>query len=135
MQSIDVFVLPSLTEGTANAIIEAMAHAKPVIATDVGGTADIVTEEVGIVVPTDDSKALGAAMARLAGDPALRRAMGRAARNKFEQLFTARAVLPVLIDFYEGAVSKNGHAENGSERRSIQASHPWFQTSGTSQSS
>ncbi|MGH9945297.1 MAG: glycosyltransferase family 4 protein, partial [Pyrinomonadaceae bacterium] len=40
MQGLDVFVLPSLTEGTPNAIIEAMAHAKPIIATEVGGNPD-----------------------------------------------------------------------------------------------
>lgn len=134
MQSIDVFVSPSLSEGTPNAIIEAMAHAKPVIATDVGGTADIVTEEVGIVVPADDSKALGAAMARLAGDSELRRALGNNARSKFEQLFTPRAVLPVLIDFYERAVNQSRFSGNGQTQRSIQESHPWFPASAESTS-
>lgn len=134
MQSIDVFVSPSLSEGTPNAVIEAMAHGKPVIATDVGGTADIVTEDVGIVVPPDDKEALGAAMARLAGDFELRRAMGIAARSKFEQLFTARAVLPMLIDFYEGAVSQNHLAGNGRAQKSVSGSHPWFQVSSNSKS-
>ncbi len=51
MQGIDVFVLPSLTEGTPNAIIEAMAHARPVVAAEVGGIPDLVTAEVGHTVP------------------------------------------------------------------------------------
>lgn len=76
MRGIDVFVLPSLTEGTPNSVIEAMAHAKPVIATAVGGLPDFVTEDVGILVPPGDTAALGWAMARLARDPALRRSMG-----------------------------------------------------------
>lgn len=125
MQSISVFVLPSLTEGTPNAIIEAMAHGKPVIATDVGGVADIVTDEIGVLVPSGDTKALGDAMARLACNPELRRAMGLAARKKYEQLFTSPAVLPVLTDFYEKAIS-NGHAETRRQaKESRHLEHPW----------
>lgn len=127
MQSISVFVLPSLTEGTPNAVIEAMAHGKPVIATDVGGVADIVTDEVGVLVPSGDTKALGDAMARLAGNPELCRAMGLAARKKYEQLFTSPAVLPVLIDFYEKVVS-NGQAETHRQAKESRRllEHPWF---------
>ena len=56
---------PHLPEGTPNVIIEAMAHEKPIIATAVGGVPDLVTEEVGILVPPDDSRALAAAMTRM----------------------------------------------------------------------
>ncbi|HEX6729889.1 MAG TPA: glycosyltransferase family 4 protein [Pyrinomonadaceae bacterium] len=82
--SIDVFVLPSLTEGTPNVIIEAMAHGKPIIANAVGGVPDLVTEEVGILVPLDDVKALAAAMARLAGDDDLRHRMGDRTNRSLE---------------------------------------------------
>jgi glycosyltransferase involved in cell wall biosynthesis len=131
MHGIDVFVLPSLTEGTPNAIIEAMAHAKPVIATAVGGVPDFVDDEAGILVPPDDVKALAAAMARLAADPELRRRMGLAARKKYEQLFTPRAVLPLLVDFYERVVDAHWDG-NGASRDSIKGQrthaelvHPW----------
>jgi glycosyltransferase involved in cell wall biosynthesis len=124
MHSIDVFVLPSLTEGTPNAIIEAMAHAKPVIATNVGGIADVVSEEVGILVQPEDIKALGRAMARLASDPQLRKRMGLAARKKYEELFTPHAVLPMLIDFYERSVNGAFAKSNGSRQR-IEVRHPW----------
>jgi len=80
MRGIDVFVLPSQTEGTPNAIIEAMAHGKPIIATSVGGVPDVVSADVGILVPPNDVKALGEAMIRLATDADLRRSMGVAAR-------------------------------------------------------
>lgn len=125
MHGIDVFVLPSQTEGTPNAIIEAMADGKPIIATTVGGIPDVVTPDVGILVAPNDVKALGAAMARLATDPALRHRMGLAARQKYEQLFTPRAVLPLLTDFYQ-------HVSNGREAtnkmNSLQPereAHPW----------
>ena len=124
MKSIDVFVLPSLTEGTPNVIIEAMAHEKPIIATAVGGVPDLVPEDVGILVPLDDSCALAAALTRMAVDIELRRKMGAAARRKYEQLFTPAAVLPVLLDLYAGMIEKsrsNNHVDTGRPR----VSHPW----------
>lgn len=107
MASFDVFVLPSLTEGTPNVIIEAMAHGKPIIANAVGGVPDLVTDDVGILVPLDDIEALAAAMIRLSGDADLRERMGVAARKQYEQHFTSEAVLPVLVNFYEGVIA--GH--------------------------
>ena len=118
MNSLDVFVLPSLTEGTPNVIIEAMAHAKPIIATAVGGVPDLVTEDIGILVPLNDSQSLAAAMSRMSADAAMRRRMGNAARLKYEQLFTPAAVLPVLLNFYEDVI------QSGSNNRP-QPSHPW----------
>ena len=130
MHGIDVFVLPSLTEGTPNAIIEAMAHAKPIIATAVGGVPDVVTEDVGLLVPLDDIKAMADAMSRLATDADLRRRMGLAARKKYEQLFTPCVVLPLLIDFYERVVDGRAAGHGGSEsnngqRRPAKLIHPW----------
>jgi glycosyltransferase involved in cell wall biosynthesis len=119
MQGIDVFVLPSLTEGTPNAIVEAMAHQKPIIATNVGGIPDLVDDTAGILVPPGDTKALGAAMTKLAADAELRQEMGLAARRNYERLFTSSAVLPLLTDFYERIVS------NGAAQVSSNVKHPW----------
>ena len=126
MQSIDVFVLPSLTEGTPNAIIEAMSYGKPVIATDVGGIPDIVTEDVGILVPAEDTEKLGAAMSKLAGDAELRRKMGLAARRKYEQLFTVPSVLPVLTEFYETVINKHQSKIHAPQAESNLVNHPWI---------
>jgi glycosyltransferase involved in cell wall biosynthesis len=125
MQEIDVFVLPSLTEGTPNAIVEAMAHHKPIVATRVGGIPDLVSNEVGILVPPNDIEALRAALAKLATSVETRLVMGDAARRRYEELFTPRAVLPLLVDFYEGITGRNGHASN-SERATT---HPWSRLS------
>jgi glycosyltransferase involved in cell wall biosynthesis len=125
MQQIDVFVLPSLTEGTPNAIVEAMAHHKPIVATAVGGIPDLVSDEVGILVPPSDTAALKAALGKLAGNIELRHVMGDAARKRYEQFFTPRAVLPLLLDFYEGLTGRNGHANNG------RVSHPWSTLNGS----
>ena len=123
MREIDVFVLPSLTEGTPNAIVEAMAHHKPIVATRVGGIPDLVTDEVGILVPPNDTEALRAALAKLVANVEMRQAMGEAARRRYEELFTPRAVLPLLIDFYEGITGRNGHATNAT-------AHPWANSNG-----
>lgn len=118
MQEIDVFVLPSLTEGTPNAIIEAMAHHKPIVASRVGGIPDLVSDEVGVLFPPADVDALTAALSTLAADAAMREQMGAAARKRYEDLFTPRAVVPLLLDFYEGVTGRNGHNNNRS-------AHPW----------
>ena len=101
-----------------------MAHEKPIIATAVGGVPDLVTEDVGILVPPDDSRALAAAMTRMAVDVELRRRMGAAARRKYEQLFTPAVVLPVLLDLYAGMIERHGthkHVDSARPR----PSHPW----------
>jgi glycosyltransferase involved in cell wall biosynthesis len=131
MHGIDVFVLPSLTEGTPNAIVEAMSHGKPIIATAVGGVPDMVDSETGILVAPEDVSALAAAMSRLAGDQDLRRRMGLAARKKYEELFAPRVVLPLLLDFYQHVVAehaaRNQTSPNGHKGQRVhpKAVHPW----------
>lgn len=127
MNSIDVFVLPSLTEGTPNVIIEAMAHEKPIVASAVGGVPDLVTEDVGILVPMNDSQALAAAMVRIAADVDIRGRMGNEARRRYEQLFTPAAVLPLLLNLYEEVVDRHSSIKgSGNHRRPVPASlHPW----------
>jgi glycosyltransferase involved in cell wall biosynthesis len=127
MQDIDVFVLPSLTEGTPNAIIEAMAHQKPIVATPVGGIPDLVDDEVGVLTPPGDPQRLSEALAKLAGDAELRQAMGVAGRKRYEELFTPKAVLPLLIDFYENISGSNIASNNGR----VRPAHPWSHFNGS----
>lgn len=125
MKSLDVFVLPSLAEGTPNGVIEAMAHGLPIIATWVGGIPDIVNAECGILIPPGDADALAEAMQRLARDPALRVAMGAAAKRRCEKLFSSQTVLPVMLRTY-ARVTRNGHefAQTISENK---MRHPWIE--------
>jgi glycosyltransferase involved in cell wall biosynthesis len=116
MRSIDVFMLPSLAEGTPNCVIEAMAHGLPVIATAIGGIPDTVSPEMSILVPPGDVAALADAMAELASNPARRAAMGRAARQRYDALFSPAAVLPLLADCYRRVA--------GASSDSLPA-HPW----------
>ncbi len=73
----DLLVLPSLNEGLPMAIIEAMAHGLPVIATPVGGIPELVASgRTGLLVPPADSDALADALQRMIADPQERRRMG-----------------------------------------------------------
>lgn len=101
MQSLDVFVLPTLAEGTPNSIIEAMAHGLPIIASAVGGIPDMISMDIGILVPPGDNAALAQAMQQLADDPCLREQMGYAAKARYQEFFSPEAVLPVLTQTYQ----------------------------------
>jgi len=126
MQSLDVFVMPSFTEGTPNSIVEAMSQGKPIIASNVGGIPDMIGEEAGLLVPAGDAGALGAAMLQLARDPMLRERMGRAARLRYQNFFSPEAVVPLMLETYR-RVANNG--SNGSEIKIAVAgnkqTHPW----------
>ena len=127
MESLDVFVMPSFTEGTPNSIVEAMACGKPIIASEVGGIPDMIGGGSGILVPPGDMRALAEAMLRLAQDPELRRTMGAAAKERYQELFSPKVVVPLMVETYR-RVMQNGHgvpeavAGNGHV-------HPWANVS------
>jgi glycosyltransferase involved in cell wall biosynthesis len=75
----DVVVLSSLHEGMSNAVMEAMAAGRPVVATDVGGTGELLRGR-GILVPPSDPDALADGLGRVLGDPALAAHLGAEAR-------------------------------------------------------
>jgi len=78
----DIFCLPSYREGIPNALLEACAAGLPIVATDVPGCRDVVTNGVnGLLVPVRSPEALASALETLIGDRELRRAMGIAARE------------------------------------------------------
>jgi glycosyltransferase involved in cell wall biosynthesis len=81
LKAADMFVLPSYREGLPRSIIEAMASALPVVATDIAACRELVRDgETGLLVPVRDPASLAAAIATLAADPTLRRAMGERGR-------------------------------------------------------
>ncbi len=84
----DVFVLPSLGECFGIATVEAMASGLPVVASDAGGSADIVVDgENGFLVPAGDQRSLDEAMARLCASSAMRGRMGQRSRDLAAQRF------------------------------------------------
>lgn len=97
----DVSVLASLSEGFPNTVLEAMAAGKPVVATDVGGTADAVRHDVnGLLVPAGSAEALTLALRSLLADPPRAAAMGRKGRDEALVRFRASVVIPRLEQVY-----------------------------------
>ena len=85
MNAADIFVLPSLSEGRPNVVLEAQACGVPVIATDVGGTPELIDHGVnGHLVAPGDAESLADALTRLIGDEDYRSRLGRAARDRVE---------------------------------------------------
>jgi glycosyltransferase involved in cell wall biosynthesis len=89
----DIAVQTSTSEGLPNAVLEAAAAARPIVATDVGGTSEILdTAKRGLLVRPDDPDELAGALLRLARDPALRRALGGSALERSADFSAARLV-------------------------------------------
>ncbi len=90
LQAADLFVLPSLTEGLPNSLLEAMACAVPTLMTDLPGIArDVIrSEEEGFLLPERTPEALAAAIADLLPDEERRRAMGAAGRKRILEAFS-----------------------------------------------
>ena len=88
---LDIVLVPSIIpEACPRTIIEAMAVGKPVIATPLGGSKELVTPETGMLVPPEDASAIAEAVAALATDPERLRIMGEAAHRRAVQLFSSK---------------------------------------------
>ena len=102
MRGLNCFVLPSLAEGISNTILEAMATGLPVVATRVGGNAELVGHEhTGIVVPSADPEAMAQALVNMAQDPHAAAGMGVAGRQAVEARFSLQAMVGQYQALYD----------------------------------
>jgi glycosyltransferase involved in cell wall biosynthesis len=94
MSGADLVIVPSLSEGFGRTAIEAMAEETAVIASEVGGLAEIITSEVnGVLFPAQDSASLAAAINRLLGTPELRRHLATAGRKSAEERYSTQTMV------------------------------------------
>jgi sugar transferase (PEP-CTERM/EpsH1 system associated) len=106
LTSFDLFVLPSVTEGMSNAILEAMASGLPCVATRVGGNGELVSHGVnGLLVPPASPEKLHDAVRYLVEDRDARLRMGRAGRTRAETRFSLQGMVARYEDLYEGLIS------------------------------
>jgi len=102
LRGLDLYVQPSDTEGFSNALLEAMAHGVPVVATRAGGNPEAVTDgETGLLVPPGDPEALCAAMLRMLRNREMADRLGRAARQTVRERFQFHHMLSGYAGLYE----------------------------------
>ena len=100
----DVVCLPSSVEGLPLVVLEAMAQGRPVVATAVGGTPELVVDgETGLLVPPGDARALAAALDKVLRDPALARRLGEAGRRRVLASFSLSAMTDRVLGLYADA--------------------------------
>jgi glycosyltransferase involved in cell wall biosynthesis len=103
MRGASAVCLTSEAEALPMSVLEAMALERPVVATDVGGTREVVLDgETGYLVEPGDSAAVARALTQLAEDPARARAMGVAGRRRQQERFSGEA----MVDGYLAALEE-----------------------------
>jgi glycosyltransferase involved in cell wall biosynthesis len=99
---LDIFVLPSLSEGLSMAILEAMMAGRPVIATRVGGNPEIVLDgETGFLVPPKDSQALASSLIALLENRHLTIQFGENGKRRAERQFTLQTMVSAYQSLYD----------------------------------
>jgi glycosyltransferase involved in cell wall biosynthesis len=104
LPAFDVYANTSVHEGVSLTILEAMAAALPVVATNVGGTPEVVDEKTGLLVPSHGVLQLARALQSMAHAPPKRRALGEAGRRRVEQHFSLGAMAQAYLDAYRHAL-------------------------------
>jgi glycosyltransferase involved in cell wall biosynthesis len=104
-----VVCVPSRREGYGMVAREAMAYGRAVVASEVGGLADAIEDQVtGLLVPPGDVMSLRAAVARVSADPEIRASLGAAARERAKELWSKGATATALVGLYEEAALETG---------------------------
>jgi len=105
LRTLDVAVLCSLAEGMSNAILEYMAAGRPIVATTVGATVNLIENEVhGLLVPPGNSRELGRAITRFLEDGTLASRLAANARRRVEEKYSREATVRAFENFYRRLV-------------------------------
>jgi sugar transferase (PEP-CTERM/EpsH1 system associated) len=109
LNTMDVFALPSISEGMSNTLLEAMATGLPVIATAVGGNTEVIDhEKSGWLIRPRDHESLASLLTRLASREDLRQKYGAAARKRIVECFSLDRMLNNYAQLYLGLAARRG---------------------------
>jgi L-malate glycosyltransferase len=102
MKTADIFVMSSVMEGLGTSLLDAMACARPIVATDTGGIPEVVVhEETGLLVPPGDADALRDALILLLGDDTRARQLGAAGYERVHRRFSVEHMVRETVAVYE----------------------------------
>lgn len=100
----DIFLMPSLSEGTPVALLEAAALARPLLASCVGGIPELVSDgEEALLAPPGDHAAVAAGIARLCDDPEFARSLGKQAQRRIRREFSVSKQIEATANAYQKA--------------------------------
>lgn len=101
LRSLDLFVLPSRSEGMSNALLEAMSMGLPIVATDVGSNAEVLDGGNAGMIVEPDAASIADGIARMIDDPARAADLGRRARKRVEEEYSLHTMVRRYEAFYE----------------------------------
>jgi len=140
LSEVAVSVLPSLSEGLSNTLLESMAAGVPVVATDVGGNPEVVEEGVtGLLVPPRNPEAIARALCLLLKDPKLALRLGQAGKKRVIERFSLEHMVRETESLYLNLLKKathreerltkkqRGSAEDKERSRRIKFFRDWFE--------
>jgi glycosyltransferase involved in cell wall biosynthesis len=109
LKNVSISVLPSLSEGLSNVLIEAMASGIPVVATAVGGTPEIVDDKItGLLVPPRNAASLAQAISCLLENPQVAARMGNAGRERIQRRFSMERAVYETQQLYTSLLESSG---------------------------
>ena len=110
LSTFNVFVLSSILEGLPRVVIEAMAMARPIVATDINGIREeLIHDKTGLLVPPADPKGLGDAILKILDDQNGAERMGKEARKDAERMFDLKITLANVEKLYETVFNSTSH--------------------------
>ncbi|MGH9580525.1 MAG: glycosyltransferase, partial [Terriglobales bacterium] len=110
LRDLDVFVLPSISEGLPLVILEAMGAGKPVVATRAGGLEEVLEDgATGVLVPPADAEALAGGICRVLNDPTLCVRLGEKARAHIEARYSVSQMIQQYEGLYDRCLSSDGN--------------------------
>ncbi len=111
MKLMDIFVFPSLYEGSPNAVLEAMACHRPVVVSAIDGVVDIIEDGIdGLLVPPGSSDCLYKSLMRLVENQNLRAQLGMAAKRKTQDSFSPKSETEIWLEVYRHVMESEEQA-------------------------